>query len=717
MTLSESGFLELKAATKITLTWTSGKNLQYSSGSVVTSSSHSITPFIKLPGADGTNGNGYTLHISNTNSDAMYGVHYYDADQNHIGKNGGNITQDLQMESNVVYIRISIMTVGVSGFSLSYSYDEPEISDPFSDYVEIDLNWSDNQRILYDDSGFFTPYSVDSDYSNVSHIFAVDSDNQYAIRLNSGISSLNDHFDLFLYDSDMQFVEHLMFGANDTFPIDFTVSEGAAYAVLEFYTKTDDTYTSDGFDLLTTKTDTVIIGEVPKLYQVPFTWYEGYASADTYSIQLKLDDGHTSSNLIKNLDLPDHQYDYYLHTGAYGMDAPIALVAFDEDFNYITSIDTFYDSVGVYAFSVDEPCKYFRFDVSSPEEGYLINYKLYAVSSTNRVVSEIIAPESPPDEDESTETIPDEDVTTESTEGGSSGSGSGSSSGSTTTGGYLPNTSKNDITLGQVSDNNKTTVSGGKISNTGEIVYDDSDSKQYTTFNYSNIDSSNTYYLEYTGSVLDSATVNCIDSDGNSFGSFDVFFDENGFAEIVPNSGTAEMRIMVHCSSSYYPAEVSKFNFYMRDVESGIFNSVQNIGNKVNELLTDTKDFFGNFFENLKDAVVGLIVPSEEEMQSLIDELNTFFSEKFGFLYYPFDFLIRAFDVLMGEGAGTALTFPGFEIMGYEVWPDITYDITENEIADMLFTSVRIVTGALLSLAFINYLRAFFDKRFGGGGN
>lgn len=134
-------------------------------------------------------------------------------------------------------------------------------------------------------------------------------------------------------------------------------------------------------------------------------------------------------------------------------------------------------------------------------------------------------------------------------------------------------------------------------------------------------------------------------------------------------------------------------------------------------ILNQVTDFFGNFFENLKDFIIGIFVPSAEEMAALIDELTTFFSDKFGFLYYPFDFIIHAFDALMSEGNGTVIIFPGFSIMGYEVWPDIPVDIAENEIAMTFFETVRMVNGFILSLSFINYLRNFFEKRFGGGGN
>ena len=134
-------------------------------------------------------------------------------------------------------------------------------------------------------------------------------------------------------------------------------------------------------------------------------------------------------------------------------------------------------------------------------------------------------------------------------------------------------------------------------------------------------------------------------------------------------------------------------------------------------LLQKIIDFCTGFFDSLKELVIGLFVPEEEEMKALFDQLNTFFEETFGFLYYPFEFLATAFDIFVNSDSSTGLTLPGFQIMGETVWGDQTYDISSNEVAGSVFEYVRIGTGSILSLAFVDYLRRFFDKRFGGGGN
>lgn len=146
-------------------------------------------------------------------------------------------------------------------------------------------------------------------------------------------------------------------------------------------------------------------------------------------------------------------------------------------------------------------------------------------------------------------------------------------------------------------------------------------------------------------------------------------------------------------------------------------NALQEEANKTSKsILKGITDFFGSFFDNLINSVVSLFVPSSSDMKTLIDSLNQFFSDTFGFLYYPFEFIINAFDIFLNSDSSTGITLPGFEIMGYQVWDNQVYDIGSDELAGTIFGYVRIGTGALLSMAFVTYLRDFFEKRFGGGG-
>lgn len=126
-------------------------------------------------------------------------------------------------------------------------------------------------------------------------------------------------------------------------------------------------------------------------------------------------------------------------------------------------------------------------------------------------------------------------------------------------------------------------------------------------------------------------------------------------------------------------------------------------------------DFFTSFFSNLINAVISLFVPSTEDMSDLFEQLNDFFSDRFGFLYAPFDYMIQLMQVFLSSTGSTELTFPGFTIMGMEVWPDQKYDIASDPLVGTICGYVRIGTGILLSGYFIMYLQNFFKERFGTG--
>lgn len=139
-------------------------------------------------------------------------------------------------------------------------------------------------------------------------------------------------------------------------------------------------------------------------------------------------------------------------------------------------------------------------------------------------------------------------------------------------------------------------------------------------------------------------------------------------------------------------------------------------GNKTtSNIFKSITDFFGSFFKNLINSVISLFVPTAAEMSGLFEQLNQFFSDRFGFLYAPFDYMIRLLGVFTSSTGSTGLTLPGFSIMGYEVWGDQTYDLASDPLVGKICEYVRTGTGILLAGYFIMYLQNFFKERFGSG--
>lgn len=138
---------------------------------------------------------------------------------------------------------------------------------------------------------------------------------------------------------------------------------------------------------------------------------------------------------------------------------------------------------------------------------------------------------------------------------------------------------------------------------------------------------------------------------------------------------------------------------------------------ELEEQTENQKNFFGSFFQNLVDSVLGLFVPDKEGMADLFAQLDDFFNEKFGFLYYPFDVFFEFVNMITSNTAEAVITLPGFSIMGHVVWEDITYNFGRVTLLQTIAEYTRMGSGALIVFGFIDYLRRFFDKRFGGGGS
>ena len=93
----------------------------------------------------------------------------------------------------------------------------------------------------------------------------------------------------------------------------------------------------------------------------------------------------------------------------------------------------------------------------------------------------------------------------------------------------------------------------------------------------------------------------------------------------------------------------------------------KNIFEKIGELLSYINPLSENFFvykliELLINALRGLFVPSEDFFTNWLEDLNTYFGEAFGILYYPFEMLIDFLNRIstIGETSTAIISVPSF---------------------------------------------------------
>ena len=78
----------------------------------------------------------------------------------------------------------------------------------------------------------------------------------------------------------------------------------------------------------------------------------------------------------------------------------------------------------------------------------------------------------------------------------------------------------------------------------------------------------------------------------------------------------------------------------------------KNIFERIGDILSYLNPFSENFFayklvEILLDGLKGLFIPGDNYFKSYFDELNNWFSEKLGFLYYPLELLFNMLDRML----------------------------------------------------------------------
>lgn len=127
-------------------------------------------------------------------------------------------------------------------------------------------------------------------------------------------------------------------------------------------------------------------------------------------------------------------------------------------------------------------------------------------------------------------------------------------------------------------------------------------------------------------------------------------------------------------------------------------------------------DFFDNFFSRLGDFIKGLIIPTSEELTAFLQEVNDWFSDRLGFIWYPFSLAVDLVTALAGGSADSQIIIPAFRLtvagVEYTIWGDIPVNMDEMNI----FRYVRFFTSALLAAGVVHMAIDKWDEWIGGHG-
>lgn len=135
-----------------------------------------------------------------------------------------------------------------------------------------------------------------------------------------------------------------------------------------------------------------------------------------------------------------------------------------------------------------------------------------------------------------------------------------------------------------------------------------------------------------------------------------------------------------------------------------------NSGQENTTQVTGAIEQHGNFIiEGLKS----LFIPSDEFFKAYFDDLYGWFSDRFGFLSFPIDLLVKFSDlILSSEDADCILTLPSFEIMGGQLFQEQSFNLTDFLEENFMFvlTALRMGTSIMLIMAFVNLCGDKWDE-------
>lgn len=128
------------------------------------------------------------------------------------------------------------------------------------------------------------------------------------------------------------------------------------------------------------------------------------------------------------------------------------------------------------------------------------------------------------------------------------------------------------------------------------------------------------------------------------------------------------------------------------------------------EQVTGAIEQHGNFIiEGLKS----LFIPSDDFFKAYFDDLYEWFSDRFGFLSFPIDLLVKFSDlVLSSDETDCILTLPSFEIMGESLLQEQSFNLTDFLEENFMFvlTALRMGTGIILIMGFVDLCGDKWDE-------
>lgn len=123
-------------------------------------------------------------------------------------------------------------------------------------------------------------------------------------------------------------------------------------------------------------------------------------------------------------------------------------------------------------------------------------------------------------------------------------------------------------------------------------------------------------------------------------------------------------------------------------------------------------DFFNGFFDNL----IGVFVPESGFFSQWFSDLNTFMSQKLGFLWSPFDFIISFLNGVYSGSGSASITFPELAwIDGTVIIPETQFSFDNiggqsfTDLRDMIYFATDVILLGAVVAQFYQKIKLVFE--------
>lgn len=189
------------------------------------------------------------------------------------------------------------------------------------------------------------------------------------------------------------------------------------------------------------------------------------------------------------------------------------------------------------------------------------------------------------------------------------------------------------------------------------------------------------------------------------------------------NKGFGELKVEFQESTDKIVQEQQKTQEALKENTETNKNIFQKIGDIFSILNPFSENFFAyKLIELLLNALKSLFIPSDNFFNNWLADLNEYFGDRFGILYYPFevvvDFLTRFVNACDSMSSSSAvINVPEMKFMGVTLISAFSYDFNSllaNDTLKTIHDIYLVVMDVIFSLMLVNLAKNTFAEIFGG---